>query len=384
MSTWSPDFNPRIDARRPDLVRLIVEVEALRRSVLKIPIPPGRREKFDHMNIVRQIKGTTGIEGNTLGEDRIDKLVSQSAGARAGDAGGVTPTSGSAPAAGIRLEEREVLNADRVLHFIREDIAREPAGRISEKLIRSLHKLTTEGCDYKDNIPGQYRGHDVVAGDYRPPGHEAVPDLMRRFVSFINSREVTEAYGTLVRAILGHFYLLSIHPFGDGNGRTARALEAYTLYGGGYNVRGFYSLANFLYRNRVEYVNALQAARFEHGGNLTEFTLFALRGLVEELAAIQDDILAYVKTLIFRDVCLEAWKERRISGRALALLEYLSLIAPAGISLDHFRSRRDRLVMGLYEGLSDKTLTRDFRLLLRSQLVTAKDGVLAANLGLLE
>lgn len=105
--------------------------------------------------------------------------------------------------------------------------------------------MNTEGCGYPTNEPGSYRGFEVTVGDSYPPDHREVPELMRRFTEFINSRVVVERYGPLVRAVLAHFYLISIHPFGDGNGRTSRALEAYLLCQGGYNVRGFYSLANY-------------------------------------------------------------------------------------------------------------------------------------------
>ena len=371
MPTWSPDFDPRVSTDHPELVRLIVEVEALRRSVLKIPIPPSLREKFDRVNIIRQIKGTTGIEGNTLAEDRIGRLVDLSASATMG------------PSSEVGLEEREVLNADRVLRFIREEVARDSSGRVTEGLVRALHRLTTEGCGYRGNIPGQYRNHEVEAGEYRPPGHEAVPGLMVRFVSFVNARETVEGYRSVIRAILAHFYLLSLHPFGDGNGRTARALEAYILYGAGYNVRGFYSLANFIYRNRAVYVEELQAARFRHDGNLTEFVLFALRGFVSELQGIQDEILAFLRPVLFRDLCWQALREGTVGARAWTILEYLNSDAPAGIPEEQFRSRQHHLAEGLYAGKTAKTLARDLKALLQAGLIAVRDGNLVANLDLL-
>lgn len=385
MPTWSPDFDPRVNTNHPGLVRLIVEVEALRRSVLKIPIPPSLRKKFDRVNIIRQIKGTTGIEGNTLAEDRIGRLVDLSASARTQSGGPEAETSSTTAGASseVGLEEREVLNADRVLHFIREEVARDSSGRVTEGLVRTLHRLTTEGCGYRDNIPGQYRNHEVEAGEYRPPEHEAVPGLMARFISFVNARETVEGYGPVVRAILAHFYLLSVHPFGDGNGRTARALEAYLLYGEGYNVRGFYSLANFIYRNRAAYVEELQAARFRHGGNLTEFVFFALRGFASELQGIQDEILAFLRPVLFRDLCRQALRDGAVNVRAWTILEYLNSDAPAGIPEEQFRSRQHHLAEGLYAGKTAKTLARDLKALLQTGLIAVRDGNLVANLDLL-
>ena len=88
---------------------------------------------------------------------------------------------------------------------------------------------------------------------------------------------------------------MSIHPFGDGNGRVARALESFVLYRAGVNAFGFYSLANFYYRNRMAYINKLVEVRFRANGDLTAFALFALEGLVSELESVHHDIIQMVK-----------------------------------------------------------------------------------------
>ena len=105
MAKWEMNFNPRIDFRAQEIVSNIVEVEAFKRSVLMIPLPPKLRRKIDRINIVRQIRGTTGIEGNTLDEKQIEAVVD------AAVASGQSPES---------LEEKEVLNAEKVHRFITE------------------------------------------------------------------------------------------------------------------------------------------------------------------------------------------------------------------------------------------------------------------------
>ena len=65
----------------------------------------------------------------------------------------------------------------------------------------------------------------------------------------------------LIRALLAHFFLVTVHPFGDGNGRVSRVVEAAILYEGGYNVHGFYGLSNYFYRNGDEYKRRLQECR---------------------------------------------------------------------------------------------------------------------------
>ncbi len=88
---------------------------------------------------------------------------------------------------------------------------------------------------------------------------------------------------------------------GDGNGRTARAAESYLLYQAGVNARGFYSLANYYYRNRAEYINHLRRVQSRARDDLTRFVLFALRGLSEELEAVHGDVIDEVRIISFRD-----------------------------------------------------------------------------------
>lgn len=368
MARWRIHFNPEINVRAPEIVEYIVEIEAFKRSVLKIPLPPRLREKIDKINIIRQIKGTTGIEGNSLSEDEIESVLANSV---------------NGNAEGISLEQREVINAERVHCFIVEHAKHNPEGIITEDFIRTIHRITTEGCNYKDNIPGEYRRHPVIAGDFHPPEHHEIPELMQKFVQLINSREALEGFRPLIRAIVAHFYLITIHPFGDGNGRTSRAIEAYILYQGGYNVRGFYSLANYFYKNRSEYIEKLQEARFKHDGNLTEFVAFALKGFKEELQSVQDEILEYVRQVMFRDLYLEMFKFREINHRGVAIVEHLTFFEPEGIPIELWRNRSHYLSRGLYEGKTVKTLQRDLQALERCGLVVIRDGKLRANLDLM-
>ena len=75
---------------------------------------------------------------------------------------------------------------------------------------------------------------------------------MADFVCFVNSAQLKREH-PVVRAFLVHFFLVTIHPFGDGNGRVSRLVEAAILYVGGYNIHGFYGLSNYFYRNEIDF-----------------------------------------------------------------------------------------------------------------------------------
>lgn len=336
---------------------------------MRIPLPPSMRRQFDQLNIIRQIRGTTGIEGNTLSEDRIGEVLDAPRG------------NGAQPS--VSREEKEVLNAHAVLLFIKEAVGRGGSALISEDLIRTLHRLSTDGCGYPDNQPGQYRRRQVTVGDYVPPQHEEIPELMRRFLALINSREAIEGFKAPIRAVLAHFYLISMHPFADGNGRTSRALEAYLLYQAGYNVRGFYSLANYLYRHREEYVQRLQEARFKLNGDLTEFVTFCLYGFTEELKAIQDEILNYIRSILFQDMILEASQSRQINDRCYAILQCLRQAETKTLPEEAFKNKQHFLAKTLYRDLTSKTILRDLRTLQSKEFITIDKGTIMLNLAIM-
>jgi len=367
MPSWEINFDPRINLRDEELLSLCVEIEAHKLSVLKLPVPPGMRKHLNRINIVRQLKGTTGIEGNTLSEGEIESLIS------------VTDVQQDQ-----NLEEREVLNAYQVLNFVSKLQSEGIDILITEELVKDLHRLNTLGCDYADNIPGEYRRTQVVAGNYRPPEPGEVPGLMKRFVEFINSREVVKGLKPLIRAILAYFYLVSIHPFADGNGRTSRALEACVLYHSGYNIYGFYSLANFYYKNRSEYIKQLQDARFRYDGDLNAFVKFALRGFLSELTLVQEEILDYIRKVIFTDYLMELQENDVINWRIFAIMQYLLKDRPF-IGLEEFKGKRHHVVKGIYENYKgNKTLLRDLKIMEDHRLVVVENGKIKPNIKILD
>ncbi len=133
------------------------------------------------------------------------------------------------------------------------DLARKDAP-LDEAAICSLHALALR--DLVD-APGQYRAGAVfISGsEYRPPHHSEVPQLMRDLVAWIAAEG--PAYSPIVRAALTHEMFLAIHPFPDGNGRTARLLLNLQL------MRDGFPIALLLANWRPRYIRALEQAH--HG-----------------------------------------------------------------------------------------------------------------------
>jgi len=368
MPRWNVDFDPYLDNGDPEIVHRVAMTYAYARVIRDIPIPPSVKAKLDALNILRAVRGTTGIEGIELTEDEVRQIME-------------SPRKKPVLPPNRSREEQEARNAQKVMFYVVKELTRDANIPLTENLIRTIHRITTKDINYPDNIPGKYRTHDVHAGSYYPPRGEDIRKLMRGFIAWFNSG-APAAWNPIVRAIIAHFYVVSIHPFGDGNGRTARGVESFLLYQSGVNARSFYSLANYYYQYREQYVQLLDHVRFQTNGNLTPFVLFALKGLVGELEQVHSEVLTNVKMIAFRDYAREQLTLEGILGssagqRMSNLLTYLSHgeIVP----LKAIRSGKHSL-SGLYRKLTTKTLSRDINFLKQRELVIVEGDELRANL----
>jgi len=370
MPKWNVHFNTYLDAELPEIVSYVARAHAISAVIRDIPIIPSIKDKLDALNILRAVRGTTGIEGIELTEDEVRRIME-------------SPSKKVLPPNRSR-EEQEARNARKVMSYVVKELTHEPHIPLTEGLIRTIHKITTRDINYPNNIPGKYRSHDVQAGTYIPPSGRDVGRLMKGFVQWFNTG-IPAAWDSIIRAIVAHFYVISIHSFGDGNGRTARGVESFLLYQGRVNARSFYSLANYYYQNRQEYVRYLDYVRFQTNGNLTPFVSFGLKGLVSELQQVHAEVLTNVKSIAFRDYAREQLDlydklGSSVGERMSHLLVYLS--GGERVSLKAIRSGKHRL-SGLYHKLTTKTLSRDINFLKEHELVIVEGDELRANLDIM-
>lgn len=373
MPAWDVQFGLKVDLADEELLKAIYQAQALARVIHEIPLPPATRAQLNRMNIIRAVRGTTGIEGSDLTEEEVRDVLESP------DAGPVLPRA-------RQREEKEVRNASEVMTFVQKALIESPDEPLTEDLICRLHKLTTEGIPYNDNVPGQYRTHAVTVLEYVPPRESHhVRRLMGEFVHWLNRPPVTN-WPPVVRAVAAHFYFISIHPFGDGNGRTARGIESYLLFQARINRLGFFSLANFYYRKRAEYVEMLDFVRFSSGGDLTPFIRFAAQGLLEELELIASEVLLANKKVAFRDYVNDtlggAQSIRKETTVRLVRAMHGFMQVPE-VSEAELRSGR-HILSGLYRGVSAKTLSRDLAMLEARDLIVRSGGVIRINLSLME
>ena len=373
MPSWNVHFGLAVKHDDRELIRLIERAHALSSMIREVPIPPHVQTELDAINIMRAVRGTTVIEGAQASTEEVLKIIA-------------APNEISLPKSRER-DEQEIKNANTVMLFVAYAINRRPDLPVNQKLICLLHKLTTSDIEYPNNVPGEYRSHPVSAGDYLPPASgEEVRRLMSEFSDWLNSPPVMN-WDPILRALAAHFYLVSIHPFGDGNGRTSRAVESLLLYQGNVNARGFYSLANYYYEHRSDYVWHLNHARYNPENDLTDFVLFGSRGLVKELEGVYDQVLNEVKLISYRDYARETFQ--RTNGLGLRtkggerLFHFLIGLGREPILMSQLTDKKSRAGT-IYGKVSLRTIQRDIAFLREHDLIKVEDGAIVANLDVMD
>ena len=321
-----------------------IEVRVLYETVRDLPILPELSSSLEQELIQRSIFGTAAIEGNPLTEEKVGEIISESG----------SPTYLSNP-------EIEIANLKKAYDFIKSIPGTEHRFELEEDLIRDVHTLITMNAKYELNNPGHYRNHKVRVGArmhggiHTPPKClEDIQNLMKEYMKWINSDEMLELDAP-IRAALAHYYLGLIHPFGDGNGRTARLIEALILQASGIKYVPV-MLSNYYYRNIDDYFRAFSNSIRSRDHDVTPFVEFVLDGCIESLREIKDRITYFIRKFLLRDYYLHLKQNRHITQRQhdliILLLDYDKPFSLSDLfSLPQFSI--------LYRTISERTARRD-------------------------
>ena len=304
------------------LLANIVTVEANKEAALNLVLPPEWKRQLDKLNRVRAVYGTTALEGNPLSEAEVSHQME------------LLEENGAKKAEVANREQQQIRNSALAQNWVKDRFSPDRAP-LSVKDILEMHRMVTQISDVKNNIPGEFRTFSVQVGSPDMGGvhvgapHAELPAIMEKYIEFVNSREMVEGEHPVARALLAHFFLVTIHPFGDGNGRISRLVEAAILFQGNYNVHGFYGLSNYFYQNEIAYKTLLQKCRLRQPFDLQEFMKFGVQGFAEELRGINNFIKTKLNRVVYRTMLVRAFNrkvgERRkvLNQREYHLLDFL-------------------------------------------------------------
>jgi Fic family protein len=237
-----PRFQPKFTITSK-IAGALMRIEAAREAVSHLPITTSVLASLRETARLYSTHYSTMIEGNRLTQEQVSKVVEK-----------------QQHFPGRERDEREVLGYYAALEKVEQLAAGNHA--ITKQQIKLLHALVMAGGTHRVK-PTPFRDGQNVIRDgrskrivYMPPEAKDVPTLMKQLVGWINTSAI-QGLPCPIRAGIAHYQFATIHPYYDGNGRTARLLTTLILHLGEYDLKGLYSLEEYYARKLSAYYKAL-------------------------------------------------------------------------------------------------------------------------------
>jgi Fic family protein len=267
-------FNPTFRYTNK-IVRMLSKIAAAREVILNSPLIPKWEVALRREAIIHSAHSSTAIEGNRLSLEQVSKLAQ---GRR------ISAT---------RKDKQEVLNYINTLNKIgiltKHNV-------LTEKDFLKMHRMVTKDTLDDPADCGMYRKRYVVVANarsgevvYRPPKNEDVPKLVKDLIEWVNSKQ-TQELDSIIEAGIAHYEFVRIHPFIDGNGRTARILATWILYTRGFDTKQFFSLDDYYDADRPAYYAALQSVH-QGTGDLTKWLEYFVEGVDASVAVVKERVI---------------------------------------------------------------------------------------------
>lgn len=249
--------------------------------MIHLPINPAVLASLRESARLDSTHYSTMIEGNLLTQVEVSQVIAK-----------------NEHFPGRERDEKEVLGYYGALEYV-ERLAAERR-RLSETQIKTIHALVMSGGSKRKPVPTPYRdGQNVIRDSrsraivYMPPEASDVPGLMGGLVDWVN-RSMSDEIPCPIIAGLAHYQFATIHPYFDGNGRTARLLTTLILHLGGYDLKGLYSLEAYYARNLGAYYQALTVGPSHNyymgreSADLTAWLDYFCQGMTESFESVRN------------------------------------------------------------------------------------------------
>jgi len=340
---------------------MLGECQSKCEHVSSVPLRPSTADRLYRIYLAKGVLATTAIEGNTLSEDEVLRHLEGN----------------------LKLPpSREYLSReiDNVVKGCNDTLALVAKGGIpplTPNSIKHLNKTVLDGLELDDGcIPGELRSHSVVVGKYRGAPARDCELLLQRLCEWLRDgfvppkdqgQDLTIAFAIL-KAVMAHLYIAWIHPFGDGNGRTARLLEFQILIAAGVPAASAHLLSNHYNATRTEYYRQLARAS-DSGGDVVPFVVYAVQGFLDGLKEQVEEIWTQQWDMAWQNYIHEqfAGKSSETAVRQRRLV--LDLAAQSSpVPKAKIPEISTRLAQA-YAKCTDKTLARDLNALQDKGLV---------------
>jgi Fic family protein len=237
------------------------------------------------------------------------------------------------------LSEKMILNNYLTIKRITELKNKE----LSKDLILEIHSLISKGTLKNENNEGAFRKNnnikvaDEISGEifYDPPDYKLLDGLINSLCEFANCKTDKYFIHPIVRAITIHFLIGYIHPFVDGNGRTARAIFYWFLISRGYWLMEYLSVSRIILKSPNQYAKAYLFTEYDDN-DLTYFINFNLKSMDLALKSLKEYIQRKIKE---KKQLFNIVKNENINERQAEILKDLIYDSQKTISIKQVKAK---------------------------------------------
>ena len=271
-------FKPRYTITDSILSKL-TEVTIAREVIQKARLIPKWEIYLRRDALINSAHASTHIEGNILSLEEVSRLAL------------------GREVSSIRKDKQEVINYLNVLSNLENHI---PQDKFTIKWLLDMHKRLVQKTLNNPEFEGKFRNKQVVVGrkdvdgrtlvTFVPPKTKDVPKLVQGFFDWLNSSE-RETINKVILAGITHYEIVRIHPFMDGNGRTARIMATLMFLMKGFDTKRFFALDDYYDSDRVAYYDALKTVDPKEG-DLTKWLEYFCEGVLFSVNQVKQKVLA--------------------------------------------------------------------------------------------
>lgn len=292
------------------ILNMLTAIAEAKVMIERAKLLPKQELRLRRQALIRMTHSSTHIEGNMLNLNQVEAILKHQ--------------KIDAPARDIY----EVENYLKALRYISQVVEKKKP--ITERVTLRIHKLVTDRT-LPEEQSGYYRKGPVYVVRrrmgmpdetiYTAPDAKKVPQFMKDLIEWIQKSD-KDAVNPIIVAGIAHAEFAAIHPFADGNGRTARALATLILYQRGYDFRRIFAVEDYYNKDRPRYYKAINAGRTyeERKPNyFTHWLEYFVRGFKEEV----DNVKAKITTLALRKVDQNVESQIYLDKDQVKILEFL-------------------------------------------------------------
>ena len=273
-------FQPKFTIT-PAVANGLMRIEAVRQAIEILPINPRVLASLRETARLFSTHYSTMIEGNRLTQEQVAKVIEQNQ--------------------HFRGRERDQVEVKGYYAALAEaERLAERRGEISQVTIQKLHALVMAGGKTRVK-PTPYRSGQNVIRDsrsgaivYMPPEAKDVPELLAQLIAWVKQKDDLPVP---IKAGIAHYQFTTIHPYYDGNGRTARPLTTLILHLGGYGLQGLYALEEYYARELKAYYEALTIGPSHNyylgraDADITKWVVYFIEGMADAFGKVRDQAL---------------------------------------------------------------------------------------------